>query len=152
MSANPCHSAPTSKPFAVSRPVRSVRRRYRCSGRRPDAGRARTFVPGQVLTSSRRTTVIVMGLDIVMMSSPAPPIIVSALLERALPTARAAPHNGPMAVESHLIGMLADVVGSTGHRYDAKDDAGRRMDTLKVIASPAGGYLGVYHTGDIVRL
>src|SRR5664279_4241323 len=130
MSANPCHSAPTSKPFAVSRPMRPVRRRYRCCGCRPDAGRAWTFVPGQGqgLTSSRRTTVIVMGLAIVTMSSPTPPIIAGPLLERALPTARAAPHNGPMAVESLLIEMLADVVGSTGHRYDAKDDAGHRMD------------------------
>ena len=48
--------------------------------------------------------------------------------------------------------VLGDVVGSTGHRYGLTDSAGNRMDTVKIIPSPAGGYLGVYHTGNSVHL
>jgi hypothetical protein len=48
--------------------------------------------------------------------------------------------------------LLGDVVGSTGHRYAVKDSAGNTMDTLKIITNPAGGYLGVYHTGNRVNL
>ena len=48
--------------------------------------------------------------------------------------------------------ILGNVVGSTGHRYDAKDSTGRTMDTAKIIANPSGGYLSVYHTGDMVNL
>lgn len=48
--------------------------------------------------------------------------------------------------------ILSDVASSTGHRYDAKDSAGNRMDTVKIIANPAGGYLAVYHTGNRVHL
>jgi len=57
-----------------------------------------------------------------------------------------------MATEKPVLDMLGDVVGATGRRYDAKDSAGHGLDTLKIIGNPAGGYLGVYHTGDIVRL
>jgi hypothetical protein len=45
-----------------------------------------------------------------------------------------------------LIELLTDVPAATA-RYDIRDDGGRSMDTLKVIASPAGGYLAVYHCG-----
>jgi len=48
--------------------------------------------------------------------------------------------------------LLGDVVGSTGHRYAVRDSAGNTMDTLKIITNPAGGYLGVYHTGNAVKL
>lgn len=48
--------------------------------------------------------------------------------------------------------ILGNVVASTGHRYDAKDSAGNAMDTVKIIANPAGGYLAVYHTGNQVSL
>ena len=48
--------------------------------------------------------------------------------------------------------LLGDVVGSTGHRYAVTDSAGNTMDTVKIITNPAGGYLGVYHTGDKVNL
>ena len=48
--------------------------------------------------------------------------------------------------------LIGDVVGATGHRYAVKDNAGNNMDTVKIIANPAGGYLGVYHTGDNVNL
>ena len=48
--------------------------------------------------------------------------------------------------------LIGDVVGATGHRYTVRDSAGNNMDTVKIIANPAGGYLGVYHTGDNVNL
>ena len=48
--------------------------------------------------------------------------------------------------------LLGDVVGSTGHRYAVKDNAGNTMDTVKIITNPAGGYLGVSHTGNRVNL
>ncbi len=40
-----------------------------------------------------------------------------------------------------------NVPGATAHRYAVRDDQGRSMDTLKIIPSPRGGYLGVYHSG-----
>jgi hypothetical protein len=48
--------------------------------------------------------------------------------------------------------LLGDVVGSTGHRYAVTDNAGNTTDTVKIITNPAGGYLGVYHTGSKVNL
>jgi hypothetical protein len=48
--------------------------------------------------------------------------------------------------------ILGDVVGSTGHRYAVTDSAGNTTDTVKIITNPAGGYLGVYHTGSRVNL
>jgi hypothetical protein len=48
--------------------------------------------------------------------------------------------------------LLGDVVGSTGHRYTVTDNAGTTTDTVKIITNPAGGYLGVYHTGSKVNL
>jgi len=44
------------------------------------------------------------------------------------------------------------VVGSTGHRYAVADNAGNTTDPVKIITNPAGGYLGVYHTGNKVNL
>ena len=38
-----------------------------------------------------------------------------------------------------LAGLLGDVRAATAFRYDAHDSLGNRMDTAKVIASPAGG-------------
>ncbi|HEY4993511.1 MAG TPA: hypothetical protein VII33_15665 [Nakamurella sp.] len=48
--------------------------------------------------------------------------------------------------------IICDVPGSTAHRYGTTDSAGNTMDTVKIIDSPAGGYLGVSHTGDTVHL
>ena len=45
-----------------------------------------------------------------------------------------------------LIERIVDVRGAEAYRYDARDDAGNRMDTAKIIADPQGGYLAVYHT------
>jgi hypothetical protein len=50
------------------------------------------------------------------------------------------------------VGLIGDVIGADRCRYGARDSAGNVMDTLKIIDSPAGGYLGVYHTGDTVNL
>jgi len=42
--------------------------------------------------------------------------------------------------------MIEDVTSATAYRYGAHDDQGSTLDALKVIPSPGGGYLGVYHT------
>ncbi len=42
--------------------------------------------------------------------------------------------------------VLEDVPAATASRYDAKDSAGHTMDTAKIIADPAGGYMAIYHT------
>jgi hypothetical protein len=42
--------------------------------------------------------------------------------------------------------IVEDVPGSTGYRYGTKDNFGNSMDTLKIVKSPFGGYIGVYHT------
>jgi hypothetical protein len=51
-----------------------------------------------------------------------------------------------------LAGLLGDVRSASAFRYDARDSAGNRMDTAKVIPSPAGGYLAVYHDGEVCHL
>jgi hypothetical protein len=50
--------------------------------------------------------------------------------------------------------LLGDVRAATAFRYDAHDSLGNRMDTAKVIAAPApaGGYLAVYHSGEVCHL
>jgi hypothetical protein len=40
---------------------------------------------------------------------------------------------------------IEDVTAATAYRYNARDDQRNSLDTLKVIQSPGGGYLGVYH-------
>jgi hypothetical protein len=47
---------------------------------------------------------------------------------------------------NQLMTYLEDVPGATASRYNATDSAGQSMDTAKIIADPAGGYLAVYHT------
>jgi hypothetical protein len=51
-----------------------------------------------------------------------------------------------------LAGLLGDVRSASAFRYDARDSIGHRMDTAKVIPSPAGGYLAVYHDGESCHL
>ena len=51
-----------------------------------------------------------------------------------------------------LAGLLGDVPAATAFRYDAHDSAGNRMDTAKVIGGPDGGYLAVYHSGEVCHL
>jgi hypothetical protein len=51
-----------------------------------------------------------------------------------------------------LAALLSDVRAATAFRYDARDSLGNRMDTAKVIHSPGGGYLAVYHSGRVCHL
>lgn len=44
-----------------------------------------------------------------------------------------------------LISLIQNVQQATARQYGLRDSGGQTMDTLKVIQSPAGGYLGVYH-------
>jgi hypothetical protein len=53
---------------------------------------------------------------------------------------------------TRLAGLLGDVRAATVFRYDAHDSVGKRMDTAKVIPSPAGGYLAVYHDHETCHL
>lgn len=46
---------------------------------------------------------------------------------------------------SVLRSLIEDVTAATRYRYGARDDQGNSLDTLKVVSSPGGGYLGVYH-------
>jgi hypothetical protein len=55
-------------------------------------------------------------------------------------------------VMMRLAGLLGDVRAASAFRYDAHDSAGNRMDTAKVISSPAGGYLAVYHDDEVCHL
>lgn len=57
-----------------------------------------------------------------------------------------------MSTSITLASIIGTVAAATGYRYGVRDSVGNRMDTLKVIDSPAGGYLGIYHTGDEVKL
>jgi Big-like domain-containing protein len=43
-----------------------------------------------------------------------------------------------------LVTMLQGVSTADGHRYSVVDDQNLSMDTVKIIANPQGGYLGVY--------
>jgi hypothetical protein len=55
-------------------------------------------------------------------------------------------------VMTRLAGLLGDVRAASAFRYDAHDSAGNRMDTAKVIPSPTGGYLAVYHDEEVCHL
>ena len=41
---------------------------------------------------------------------------------------------------------MEDVPGATAYSYGTRDNLGNPMHTLKIVKSPFGGYLGVYHT------
>ncbi|KAJ7906239.1 hypothetical protein B0H13DRAFT_719256 [Mycena leptocephala] len=47
---------------------------------------------------------------------------------------------------AHLLSLLVDVASADGVVYGATDSQGRTMDTAKVIQTPEGDYLAVYHT------
>jgi hypothetical protein len=55
----------------------------------------------------------------------------------------APPSDGPRAA---LRSIVENVNTADGKTYNAKDNTGKTMDCLKIIANPAGGYIGVYHT------
>jgi hypothetical protein len=50
------------------------------------------------------------------------------------------------AARAVLRGYIENVAQANARRYGTTDSAGRTMDTAKIIADPAGGYLAVYHT------
>jgi hypothetical protein len=56
-----------------------------------------------------------------------------------------------MSIKS-LAWLIGDVRGAAAYRYGARDSLGHLMDTAKVIQSPAGGYLAVYHSGRVCHL
>jgi hypothetical protein len=56
-----------------------------------------------------------------------------------------------MSIRS-LAWLIGDVRGAAAYRYGARDSLGHLMDTAKVIQSPAGGYLAVYHSGQVCHL
>jgi len=53
---------------------------------------------------------------------------------------------------SSLALSLGHVRAAAAYRYGARDSLGNPMDTAKVIDSPAGGYLAVYHSGRVCHL
>ena len=57
-----------------------------------------------------------------------------------------------MATTISLQSIIGSVIAATAYRYDVKDSLGAGMDTLKIIQNPSGGFLGVYHTGNAVKL
>ncbi len=70
--------------------------------------------------------------------------------ERRAPVA-ARPRSGQLA-DAQLARLIEDVTAADGYRYGARDSAGSTMDTAKVIDKPGGGYLAVYHTGNVAKL
>ena len=50
------------------------------------------------------------------------------------------------AARRELLDSLGSVIDSDGHRYDAKDNLGNRLDTLKIIQVGRSRYVGVHHT------
>ena len=53
-----------------------------------------------------------------------------------------------MATSVTLTSIIGTVTAATGYRYGVRDSVGNPMDTMKVIDSPDGGYLRIFHTGD----
>ena len=47
---------------------------------------------------------------------------------------------------TQLISLLESPKQATGAAYEVSDGTGHTLDTIKIIPSPAGGYLGVYHS------
>lgn len=45
-----------------------------------------------------------------------------------------------------IIEVFEDVTNASAHRYNSMDDQNCRVDTIKIIDNPEGGYLGVYHS------
>jgi hypothetical protein len=50
------------------------------------------------------------------------------------------------AAADNLRAAIENVAGADGKRYDARDDTGRVMDTVKIIQDFTGSYLAVYHS------
>jgi Calcineurin-like phosphoesterase len=54
--------------------------------------------------------------------------------------------SAPAQAVTPLRTIVEDVPGAEGVSYGTRDNLGNQMDTLKIVKSPFGGYLGVYHT------
>jgi F5/8 type C domain len=73
-------------------------------------------------------------------------IVACAGLQQAA-VSTAAPSAAPSdTTRAELRGYIENVTQANARRYAATDSAGRTMDTAKIIADPAGGYMAVYHT------
>jgi hypothetical protein len=72
----------------------------------------------------------------------------SAILVAMLAAAIAAAVALPIAAGAvtSLRTIVEDVPGAADHRYGVRDNLGDSMDGLKIVQSPYGGYLGVYHS------
>ena len=58
-----------------------------------------------------------------------------------------------MSMPSRSLALLLSYAPTAAaYRYGAMDSLGHRMDTAKVIQSPVGGYLVVYHSGRVCHL
>src|SRR5688572_14424233 len=53
----------------------------------------------------------------------------------------AAPAHGATPLRT----IVEDVPGATAYSYGTRDSVGNPMHTLKIVKSPFGGYVGVYH-------
>ena len=68
------------------------------------------------------------------------------------PQASYVPVAHPTPPAQALEGVVENVSGATGKRYQTRDNTGASMDGLKIIGNPRGGYLGVYHTTESHRV
>jgi hypothetical protein len=94
------------------------------------------------LTSSSRQSITLESSK-----SPHPPELVVQTRRSASAQSRPSASPGVPPVVA-LRGIIEEVTSATGYRYGLHDDADHSMDSLKVVESPKGGYLGVYHSAD----
>ncbi len=81
---------------------------------------------------------------------PTKPLLIAALAAALLATTLTSPADARTAAASdparaEFRGLLENVTGATGKRYNTRDDAGHVMDTAKIIQDDTGGYLAVSH-------
>jgi hypothetical protein len=77
------------------------------------------------------------------------PTVVATPAATPTPIVSATPPPSPTPSLDPMAGMAAlitNVTEADAYVYGLRDSAGSSMDTVKVIPSSAGGYLGVYHT------
>ena len=85
-------------------------------------------------------------------SKPTAPSSIATPTATPSPTPSPSPSAPANQTKAALVGLIQDVTTAGGYVYTAKDSAGNTMDTVKVIDNPSGGYLAVYHSGNVVRL
>lgn len=62
--------------------------------------------------------------------------------------AKAAKGDPSGSARRQLVSIIQEVTRATRVRYDARDSAGRRLDTIKIIERGTGGYLSASHSPD----